>query len=120
MLGIAVITLFMQRLSLEVILYFQKGLFVSKFSSGEFSGVWIKHTLETIGNKALKGQGGIIGLTTWARSSTIYVVLSEPITAKYSLVFINGLFNALPKDKSTTRKKYHISSKAAVKGETMM
>ena len=57
------ITLLVQQLSQEVILSFQKRLFVSKLSPGQFNDVWIEYTLETKETKALKGQGGIIGLT---------------------------------------------------------
>ena len=109
-----VITLLMQRLPPEVIQSFKEGLFVAKLSSGNFNGVWIDYTLETTENKALKGQGGIIGLTMRGSALSRWF-LSRPITAKYSLVFSEELLCALAKDKSKKKKKHHSSSKAAVK-----
>lgn len=58
-----VLVMLMQRLPDEVKSAFEEGLFVAKLTDGKFNNVWLDYTLETTENKALKGSGGIIGLT---------------------------------------------------------
>ena len=47
----------------DIVQGFKDGLFVAKLSQGQFNKVWIDYVLEATENKALKGSGGIIGLT---------------------------------------------------------
>ena len=71
------------RLPDEVKQAFQEKLFVAQLSSGPFKGVWYDYALETTKNKALKGQGGIIGLTNRGPALERWF-LTRPITASYA------------------------------------
>ena len=104
-----VITLLMQRLPEEVIQSFEEGLFVAKIFAGMFNGVWLDYTLESTENKALKGQGGIIGLTL-CDSALSRWFLSRPITGKYSMAFASEFLNVL-----STKKQHNHTSKATMK-----
>jgi hypothetical protein len=55
--------LLMNRLPDEVVTAFEQDEFTAKLSQGRFNAVWMDYTLEATENKALKGTGGIIGLT---------------------------------------------------------
>ena len=63
---------------------FKEGLFAAKLSEGKFNSVWIDYVLE---NKALKGTGGIIGLTLKGNALARWF-LARPVTEKYSMTFI--------------------------------
>ena len=76
----------MRRLPPDVTDAFQDGLFVAKLSEGKFNAVWIDYALEVTENKALKGTGGIIGLTLRGNALTRWF-LARPLTAKYSMKF---------------------------------
>ena len=65
---------------------FRDGLFVAKLTKGNFNGVWLDYILETTANKALKGTGGIIGLTL-RQNALVRWFLSRPITAQYSMQY---------------------------------
>lgn len=81
-----------KRLPEEVKTGFQDdGLFTAKLSTGAFNRVWLDYTLEATENKALKGTGGIIGLTLRGNALRRYF-LARPVTAKYSEVFCREVF----------------------------
>ena len=73
----------MHRLPPEVLEAYKDGQFVAKLSHGKFNDVWMDYTIEATENKALKGAGGIIGLTLKGQA-LVRLFLSIPITAQYS------------------------------------
>jgi len=81
-----ILCLQMKRLPEPVGDAFRDGLFVSKLTRGAFNGVWIDYTLEATENKALKGTGGIIGLTLKGDALARWF-LARPVSAKYSVAF---------------------------------
>ena len=85
---IPVLLLQMKRLPQDVLTEFADGKFVSKATSGRFNGVWMDYAIETTENKALKGQGGIIGLTLKG-PALVRWFLARPITAKYAEIIEN-------------------------------
>ena len=76
----------MQFIPVDVISNFKEGLFAAKLSEGRFNSVWIDYVLEATENKALKGSGGIIGLTLEGNALARWF-LARPVTAKYSMAF---------------------------------
>ena len=78
--------LHMKRLPDNVSQYFMQGLFVAKLSHGKFNAQWIDYVLEATENKALKGSGGIIGLTRKGNALARWF-LARPITAAYSMTY---------------------------------
>ena len=54
--------------------------------------MWGDYTLEVTKNKALKGTGGIIGLTLWDNALARYF-LARPVTARYSWTFKQEMTN---------------------------
>ena len=62
------------------------GLHTAKLWEGSCNAVWMDYTLEATKNKALKGTGGIIGLTLKGNALTRFF-LARPVTAKYSETF---------------------------------
>ena len=62
------------------------GLHTAKLSEGSCNAVWMDYTPEGTKNKALKGTGGIIGLTLKGNALTRYFLV-KPVTAKYSETF---------------------------------
>ncbi|XP_060579912.1 uncharacterized protein LOC132736731 [Ruditapes philippinarum] len=103
---ITVQVLQMNRLPEDVEEGFQKGMFTAKLSSGKFNSVWLDYTLEVTENKALKGAGGIIGLTLKEGALTRWF-LSRPISSRYSADFHKSLCSE--KDQ---QHKHHTDSKA--------
>ncbi len=83
-----VMLLLMKRLPPDVLAEFEDGNFVAKLSSGKFNSVWLDYAIETTENKALKGSGGIIGLTLKG-SALVRWFLARPITANYSMIIQN-------------------------------
>ena len=81
-----VLMMLMQRLPDEVAAAFKEGLFVAKLTDGKFNKVWLDYTLEATENKALKGSGGIIGLTLKGSVLNRWF-LARPVTAIYSTNF---------------------------------
>ena len=81
-----VLILLMERLPECVKQSFIEGNFVAKLSEGKFNKVWMDYCLETTENKALKGTGGVIGLTM-RESALARWFLARPVTAKYSNTF---------------------------------
>ena len=75
----------MQHLPQSVQTAFENGQFVAKLTDGLWNGVWLDYALETTENKALKGQGGIIGLTHSNALSRWF--MSRPITAQYAMKY---------------------------------
>ena len=73
----------MHRLPPEVLEAYKDGQFVAKLSHGKFNDVWMDYTIEATENNALKGAGGIIGLTLRGQA-LVRLFLSIPITAQYS------------------------------------
>ena len=78
----------MQYIPEEVINGFKEGLFSAKLSEGKFNSVWTDYVLEATQNKALKGSGGIFGLTLKGNALARWF-LERPVTAKYSMTFHN-------------------------------
>ena len=76
----------MNRLPKEVMESFTQKGFIAKLSDGRFNGVWIDYALETTQNKALKGSGGLIGLTLKGPALARWF-FARPITAQYSTGF---------------------------------
>ncbi len=76
----------MNRLPDEILRKFQEGQFVTKLTSGKFNSVWLDYTIEATENKALKGTGGIIGLTLRG-PALVRWFLARPITAQYAMKF---------------------------------
>ena len=74
----------MMRLPEDVTRSFTQGLFVAKLTRGRFNAQWIDYVLEATENKALKGTGGIIGLTRRGNALARWF-LARPISPKYSL-----------------------------------
>ena len=72
---------------------FHEDLFVAKLTHGKFNNVWLDYTLEKTENKALKGNGGIIGLTLKVSSLNRWF-LTRPVTAAYSTYFTEMLQNS--------------------------
>ena len=70
----------MKLLPAEVLNSFQASHFVAKLSSGKFNSVWLDCTIEATENKALKGSGGIIGLTLKG-SALVRWFMVMPITS---------------------------------------
>ena len=101
-----VLLLMMKRLPHEVLEAFAQGLFVARLSEGEFNGVWLDYTLETTENKALKGSGGIIGLTLRGEALTRWF-LARPTTAKYTQIFQQEL--SKPEPQNTQKSQGHHS-----------
>ena len=97
--------LLMNRLPPEVVSAFEEGSFVAKLSHGRFNAVWMDYTLETTENKALKGTGGIIGLTLKGPALARWF-FARPVTAQYSTRFQDGICNAGQKKKDT-QAQYH-------------
>ena len=81
-----VLMLMMERLPPDVQAAFEQGLFVAKLTDAHFNAVWLDYTLEATENKALKGKGGIIGLTLKGPALTRWF-LARPVTAEYSTNF---------------------------------
>ena len=81
-----VFLMLMNRLPKEVMENFTQKGFIAKLSDGRFNGVWIDYALETTQNKALKGSGGIIGLTLKGPALARWFFV-RPITAQYSTGF---------------------------------
>ena len=76
----------MKRLLDDVKEAFQDGLFVARLTDGKFNTVWLDYSIEATANKALKGSGGIIGLTL--KGATLaHWFLARPVTATYSSAF---------------------------------
>ncbi len=59
----SVLQLHMEILPKSIVDAFNEGLFEAKLADGNFNSVWADYALEVTENKALKGKGGIIGLT---------------------------------------------------------
>ncbi len=78
--------LLMNRLPADVLTQFQDGNFVAKLTSGRFNSVWLDYTIEATENKALKGTGGIIGLTLRG-SALARWFLARPIASQYAMKF---------------------------------
>jgi len=89
----SVLQLQMQRIPREMVEAFENGLFVAKLGEGRFNSVWADYALEVTQNKALKGKGGIIGLTLRGNALARYF-LARPITAQYSMTFHNDLHSS--------------------------
>ena len=70
----------------DIVQGFKDGLFVAKLSQGQVNKVWIDYVLEATENKALKGSGGIIGLTLRDNALARWF-LARPVTAKFSMQF---------------------------------
>ena len=100
----------MKRLPLELKESFDDGLFVAKLAEGRFNAVWADYALEVTENKALKGSGGIIGLTLRGNALARYF-LSRPVMARYSQVFHQEYCQS----KKTQDSAQHHSDKPAEK-----
>ncbi|XP_052801704.1 uncharacterized protein LOC128232273 [Mya arenaria] len=87
----------MNRLPREAEDGFLQGLFTAKLSSGKFNNVWLDYTLEATENKALKGTGGIIGLTMKDGALARWF-LSRPLASRYSTMFHNNVCHKNEKD----------------------
>ena len=80
------VLLSMTRLLEEVERAFADGNFTAKLKTGKFNNVWIDYTLETTENKALKGSGGVIGLTLRGQALSRWF-LARPITSRYAMIY---------------------------------
>ena len=107
-----VLMLMTKRLPSEVLKEFEDRQFVAKLSKGKFNGTWIDYTLEVTANKALKGVGGIIGLTL--RGSVLARwFMARPVTAKYSTRFQEGICKSQRHERK--QLEHHSLSKAEIK-----
>ena len=106
-----VLLLLMKRLPPEVISDFVQRQFVAKLTPGKFNCTWMDFALESTENRALKGIGGIIGLTLRGPALGRWF-LSRPVTAKYSAVFADMCHNKASKSKDIN---HHSASKAEIK-----
>jgi hypothetical protein len=104
-----VIMLLMKPIPAEVLYQLQDGQFVAKLSDGKFNGVWPDYTLETTGNKALNGTGGIIGLMLKAQALA-QQFLCRSITAQYAMQYCR---NTMPQTQNVPG--FHHAGKAARK-----
>ena len=86
----------MNRLPDDVKQGFMDGLFMAKLSEGTCNNVWLDYALEATENKALKGSGGIIGLTLKENALARWF-LARPIVSRYSAAFHEGI--SAPKKK---------------------
>ena len=91
----------MQYIPEEVADGFKEVFFAAKLSEGKFNSVWIDYVLE---NKALKGLGGIIGLTLRGNALARWF-LARPVTAKYSMTFHKDVCQSVMK---LNANKHHI------------
>ncbi|MES9884232.1 MAG: hypothetical protein ABW185_25590, partial [Sedimenticola sp.] len=103
----------MNRLPIDVECGFKNGLFVGKLSDGKFNKVWMDYLLEVTQNKALKGTGGIIGLTLRGNALARWF-LSRPLTGKYSQTFHKNVCQSSVKDKEKP-KLHHSDTKSGRK-----
>ena len=78
----------MRRLPEVVQRAFTNGDFTAKLEHGRFNNVWIDYTLETTENKALKGSGGVAGLTLRGQVLSRWF-LARPITSAYAITYHN-------------------------------
>ena len=76
----------MTRLPEEVERAFADGNFTAKLTTGKVNNVWIDYTLQTIENKALKGLGGVTGLTLRGQALS-RGFLARPITSLYDMIY---------------------------------
>ena len=106
-----VLLLLMKRLPPEVISDFVQRQFVAKLTPGKFNCTWMDYALESTENRALKGIGGIIGLTLRGPALARWF-LSRPVTAKYSAVFADMCHNKASKSKDIN---HHSASKTEIK-----
>ena len=104
-----VMLLLMKQLPQEVESAFEEGLFVAKLTEGHFNAVWLDYALETTENKALKGTGGIIGLTMRGDALARWF-MARPVSAKYSMEFHNSCQESPEKGKEKTI--HHTASNA--------
>ena len=102
----------MNRLPDDVLAAFEQGDFVAKLSQGQFNGVWINYSLEATENKALKGTGGITGLTPRGPALARWF-LAGPMTAQYSSQFLEGI--CLASQKRKNKRQHHEAGDAAQK-----
>ncbi len=100
-----------KRLSDEVKIAIENDQFVAKLADGKFNAQWIDYVLEVTENKALKGTGGIIGLTMKGDTLARWF-LARPITAQYSMTFHQEICQG---SKRTTSKDSHHSDTEALK-----
>ena len=77
----------MKHIPTEVMDGFQEGLFVSKFTEGNFNSMSLKPPI----NKALKGAGGTIELTFKGHALTSWF-LASPATAKNPMQFHHNVY----------------------------
>jgi len=87
----------MNRLPQEVEDGFLRGLYTAKLSSGKFNNVWLDYALEATENKALKGTGGVIGLTLKDGALARWF-LSRPLASRYSTMFHSNMCKTVEKD----------------------
>ena len=85
---------------------------VAKLTHGQFNHVWIDNVLEATENKALKGSGGIIGLTMKDNALARWF-LARPVTAKYSMIYHKEVCQHTEKTK--THATHHSDSPALIK-----
>ena len=106
----SVMLLSMRRLPPVIQEHFEDGNFVSTLSNGSFNKVWPDYVLETTENKALKGAGGVIGLTLRG-PALLRWFLARPVTAQYSTDFQAYLGH----QETRSEQHHHSSSNSAVK-----
>lgn len=80
----------MQKNSLQNYRCFSNWFICSEFVVKAGLSVWADYALEVTQNKALKGKGGIIGLTLRGNALARYF-LSRPVTAQYSMTFHSSI-----------------------------
>ena len=79
---------------------FQARHFVAKLSSGKFNSVWLDYIIKTTENKALKGSGGIIGLTLKGSALDRWF-MARPTTAQYAFKYKENVLSSKGMDKGS-------------------
>lgn len=114
----------MKRLPAEVLSSFQDGHFIAKLSSGKFNSVWLDYTIEATENKALKGSGGIIGLTLRG-PALVRWFMARPVTSQYAFKYKGKVLSPKDREKGSegiemaTEKRWENDARKGVKCLTL-